>query len=66
MTDAQIIAELDRIEREMRAAATKSQTACKEAMNIIEGVMDDLGIPMAKKPAPSSPIDIIFGADADA
>lgn len=49
MTDQQIIAELDRIEREMRAAATKGQIACKEAMNVIEKLMDDLGVPLARK-----------------
>lgn len=49
MTDAQIAAELDRIEREMREAATKSQNACKEAMTIIENMMADLGIPMSKE-----------------
>lgn len=51
MTDAQIAAELGRIEREMREAATKGQIACEEAMNIIEKMMADLGAPMAKRPA---------------
>jgi len=48
MTDLEIAEELDRIEREMRAAAAKSQNACKEAMRVIENLMNDLGIPMAK------------------
>lgn len=49
MTDQQIADELDRIEREMRESAARSQTACKEAMRIIEQMMADLGIPMAKE-----------------
>lgn len=48
MTDAEIAAELDRIEREMRETATKSQTACKEAMTIIERLMANLGVPMSE------------------
>jgi hypothetical protein len=48
MTSREIVAELDRIEREMREAATKGQNACKEAMTVIENLMNDLGIPMAK------------------
>ncbi len=49
LTDAEIAAELERIEVELREAATKSQTACKDAMNIIEGLMSDLGIPTHKE-----------------
>jgi hypothetical protein len=49
MTEREIIAELDRIEREMRDAAANSQAATQEAMRIIEGLMADLGIPMAKE-----------------
>lgn len=51
MTDQQIVAELDRIEREMREAAAKGQAACKEAMHAIEQIMADLGAPMAKESA---------------
>lgn len=48
MTPREIAAELDRIEREMRAETAKTQTACKEAMTIIENLMNDLGVPLAK------------------
>jgi hypothetical protein len=48
MTEDQIVAELGRIEREMRDAAAKGQCACKEAMTIIEALMNDIGIPFAK------------------
>lgn len=51
MTDAQIIAELDRIEREMRDAADRAQSATKEAMRVIEGLMNDLGVQLHKEPA---------------
>lgn len=50
MTDREIIAELDRLEREIRETAATSQAATKEAMRIIEELMDDLGISMAKEP----------------
>jgi hypothetical protein len=49
LTDRQIADELGRIEREMRESASKGQAACKEAMNIIEQMMSDLGVPMAKR-----------------
>lgn len=48
MTDGQIAAELERIEIELHEAATKGQAACKEAMTIIEAMMNDIGIPFAK------------------
>jgi hypothetical protein len=51
MTDQQIIAELDRIERELHEQATRSQGAVKEAIRIIENLMADLGIPLAKESA---------------
>lgn len=47
-TNEEIRAELDRIEAELVEAATKSQAACKEAMNVIERLMADLGAPMSK------------------
>lgn len=47
MTDDDVAAELDRIEREMLATAAKSRAACKEAMTVIENLMNDLGIPRA-------------------
>jgi len=49
MTDREIAAELARIEKEMLETAARSQAACKEAMRVIEGLMDQLGIPMAKE-----------------
>lgn len=48
MTDQQIVDELDRIERELRATAEKSAMATQEAMRIIERLMNDLGIPVER------------------
>jgi len=48
-TDEQIAAEIERLEREIREAATNSQAACKHAMAIIEIIMADLGVPMHKE-----------------
>jgi hypothetical protein len=49
MTDREIIEELNRIEGEMRAAVAKAEGATQQAMRIIEDLMADFGIPMAKE-----------------
>jgi predicted transcriptional regulator len=49
MTHREIAAELTRLEREIKETVARSQAACKEAMRVIEGIMDELGVPMAKE-----------------
>lgn len=44
LTNREIIAELDRIERDMREAVTRSQAASREAMKAISDLMDTLGL----------------------
>jgi hypothetical protein len=49
MTRQEIADELDRLERELIETSAKCEVATREAMRIIEKMMADLGVPMAKE-----------------